>query len=149
MIETTNYEAIKICPVCGEHLVKIDDMNYITSICQHCYSTIFEEVNGTLHIIKNGIAKDNYNVSMDIFYSQLKIHEMAMQGMFGEINLGEIIASRMFRVNIYNESLFSHFAPMIKSFKPRKRPYMYFDGYEKYFKMSDKYTKETFPWFFV
>ena len=30
----------------------------------------------------------------------------------------------------------------------KKRPYMYFKGYRKYFEMSDKYTKENFPWFF-
>lgn len=69
-----NYEPIKICPICGEHLEEIDDMNYITSICPHCYSTVFEELNGTLHVIKYGIAKDKYNVSMDIFYKQFLSH---------------------------------------------------------------------------
>lgn len=142
-----SYESIKICPVCGNHLEEIDDMNYITSICPHCYSTVFEELNGTLHVIKNGIAKDKYNVSMDIFYKQFLSHQIAMRGMLGNINPGEIIASRMFKVNIYNESIFKHFSPMIKNFKV-KQPYMYFKGYEKYFEMSDKYTKETFPWFF-
>ena len=84
---------------------------------------------------------------MDIFYKQFLSHQMMLNGMFGNINLGEIIASRMFKVNIYNESIFKHFSPMIKNFKV-KQPYMYFKGYEKYFEMSDKYTKETFPWFF-
>lgn len=146
-MKENKYEELKICPVCGEHLVKIDDMNYITSICPKCYSTIFEELDSTLHIIKNGIAKDKYNVSMDIFYKQFLAHQMMLNGMFGDINPGEIIASRMFKVNIYNESIFKHFSPMIKNFK-MKQPYMYFKGYEKYFEMSDKYTKESFPWFF-
>lgn len=141
------YEGLKICPVCGEHLVEIDDMNYFTSICPKCYSTIFEELDGTLHVIKNGIAKDKYNVSLDIFYKQFLTHQMALSGMLGFVNPGEIIASRAFRVNIYDESIFNHFAPMIENFEVR-RPYMYFKGYEKYFEMSDKYTRETFPWFF-
>lgn len=144
-----NYEQIEICPVCGEHLVKIDDMNYFTSICPKCFSTIFEELNGTLHIIKNGFSKeDNYNVSLDIFYNQFIAHQMVLKGMLGDVNPGEIIASRIFRVNIYDESIFNHFFPMIKNFKMKKRPYMYFKGYRKYFEMSDKYTKENFSWFF-
>lgn len=143
------YEPIKICPVCGEQLVEIDSVNYFTSICPKCFSTIFEELDGTLHIIKNGISKeDNYNVSLDVFYSQFLIHQMMLNGMFGDVNPGEIIASRIFRVNIYDEFIFNHFFPMIKNFKMKKRPYMYFKGYRKYFEMSDKYTKENFPWFF-
>lgn len=144
-----NYEQIEICPVCGEHLVKIDDMNYFTSICPKCFSTIFEELDRTLHIIKNGFSKeDNYNVSLDIFYNQFIAHQMVLKGMLGDVNPGEIIASRIFRVNIYDEFIFNHFFPMIKNFKMKKRPYMYFKGYRKYFEMSDKYTKENFPWFF-
>lgn len=144
-----NYEQIETCPVCGEHLVKIDDMNYFTSICPKCFSAIFEEFDGTLHIIKNGFSKeDDYNVSLDIFYNQFLVHQMALKGLLGDINPGEIIASRIFRVNIYDESIFNHFFPMIENFKMKKRPYMYFKGYIKYFKMSDKYTKENFPWFF-
>lgn len=144
-----NYEQITICPVCGEHLAKIDDMNYFTSICPKCFSAIFEELDGTLHIIKNGISKeDNYNVSLDIFYNQFLAHQMVLTGMLGDVNPGEIIASRMFRVNIYNDSIFNHFFPMIENFKIKKRPYMYFNGYRKYFEMSDKYTKENFPCFF-
>lgn len=144
-----DYEQIEICPVCGEHLVKIDDMNYFTSICPKCFSTIFEELDGTLHIIKNGFSKeDNYNISLDIFYNQFIAHQMVLKGMLGDVNPGEIIASRIFRVNIYDESIFNHFFPMIKNFKMKKRPYMYFKGYKKYFEMSDKYTKEIFPWFF-
>ncbi len=145
-----NYEPIKICPVCGENLVEIDDMNYFTSICPQCISTIFEEFDETLHIIKNGFSKeDNYNVSLDIFYNQFIVHQMVLKGMLGDVNPGEIIASRMFRVNIYDESIFNHFFPMIENFKMKKRPYMYFKGYRKYFEMSDKYTKENFPWLFT
>lgn len=144
-----NYEQIKICPVCGEHLVKIDDMNYFTSICPKCFSTIFEELDGTLHIIKNGFSKeDNYNVSLDIFYNQFLAHQMVLKGLLGNVNPEEIIASRIFRVNIYDESIFNHFFPMIENFKMKKRPYMYFKGYRKYFEMSDKFTKENFPCFF-
>ena len=124
-------------------------MNYFTSICPKCFSTIFEELDGTLHIIKNGFSKeDNYNVSLDIFYNQFLAHQMVLKGILGDVNPGEIIASRIFRVNIYDESIFNHFFPMIKNFKMKKRPYMYFKGYRKYFEMSDKYTKENFPWFF-
>lgn len=144
-----NYEQIEICPVCGEHLVKIDDMNYFTSICPKCFSTIFEELNGTLHIIKNGFSKeDNYNVSLDIFYNQFIAHQMVLKGMLGDVNPGEIIASRIFRVNIYDESIFNHFFPMIKNFKIHVRTFLHFKGYRKYFEMSDKYTKENFSWFF-
>lgn len=144
-----SYKTIKICPVCGGQIVEIDNMNYFTSICPKCFSTIFEELDGTLHIIRNGISKeDNYNVSLDIFYNQFLVHQMALKGMLGDVNPGEIIASRIFRVNIYDESIFKHFYPMIKNFKMKKHPYMYFKGYRKYFEMSDKYTKENFPWFF-
>lgn len=144
-----SYEAIKICPICGEQLEEIDDMNYFTSICPKCFSTIFEELDGTVHIIRNGISKeDGYNVSLDVFYNQFLVHQMALKGMLGSINPSGIIASRIFNVNIYNESIFNHFWPMVKNFKMKERPYMYFKGYKKYFKMSDKYTKETFPWFF-
>ena len=142
-----NYESIKICPVCGNYLEEIDDMNYITSICPHCYSTVFEELNGTLHVIKNGIAKDKYNVSMDIFYKQFLSHQIAMSGMLGNTNLGEIIASRMFKVNIYNEDIFNHFYPMVKTFKT-KSSYIYFDGYEKYLEMAKDYFKGVYPIFY-
>ena len=142
-----NYESIKICPVCGNHLEEIDDMNYITSICPHCYSTVFEELNGTLHVIKNGIAKDKYNVSMDIFYKQFLSHQMAIRGMLGNTNLGEIIALRMFKVNIYNENIFNHFYPMVKKFKI-KSSYIYFDGYEKYLEMAKDYFKGVYPIFY-
>ena len=147
MIETTNYEAIKICPVCGERLVKIDDMNYITSICPHCYSTVFEEINGTLHVIKNVNAKDNNNVSMDVFYKQFLTHQMVMQGIIDCGNLGEIMFLRMIKGNIYEESIFNHFAPMVKKFK-MITPYKYFEGYEKYLDMAKDYYKDVQPTFY-
>lgn len=147
MIDTSNYKPNNYCPCCGATLVKIDDMNYFTLICPECYTTVFEEIDGKVHSIKNGIASDGYNVSLDIFYKQFMGHEMMLNGMFGKINPGEIILSRIFRRNIYDELIFKHFSPMIHDFTDR-RPYMYFKGYSKYFKMSDKYTKETFPWFF-
>lgn len=141
------YNSVEICPVCGAKLEKIDDMNYITLICPKCHSTIFEELNGTLHIIKYGIAKDGYNVSMDIFYKQLLAHQMQLSGMFGMMNPGEIFMSRILKLGIYNEYIYKHFTPMMRDFEIQ-RPYIYFDGYDKYLKMSEKYTKETFPWFF-
>lgn len=147
IMKENNYEPIKICPVCGEYLEEIDDMNYITSICPHCYSTVFEELNGTLHVIKNGIAKDRYNVSMDIFYKQFLSHQMVMRGMLGNANIGEILASRMFNVNIYNRSIFNHFYPMMGNFKA-KSSYIYFDGYKKYLDMAKEYFKGVYPNFY-
>lgn len=142
-----NQKTIKYCPICEKELIDIDDMNYFTSICPKCYSTVFEELNGKVHVIKNGIAKDKYNISLDIFYKQFLAHQMLLKGMLGDVNPGEILCMRMFRLNIYNESIFNHFINMIEKFKMRK-PYIYFDGYEKYLEMSDKYTRENFPWFF-
>lgn len=147
MKETINRDATRICPICGEHLVKIDDMNFITSICPHCYSAVFEEMNGTLHIIKNGIAKDNYNVSMDIFYKQFLTHQMAIQGIIDCGNLAEIVFSRMLKTNIYDELIFNHFIPMVKNFKVIT-PYKYFEGYEKYLYMAKEYYKDVYPTFY-
>lgn len=147
-MKNNNFKKTEFCPLCGEHLVEIDDMNYITSICPHCFSTIFEELNGVLHVVKNGIDEDGYNVSMDVFYSQLLIHYMALSGKLGNVNTGEIIALRMFKLNIYNNLIFNHFSQMVKTFVLKERPYMYFKGYEKYFELSDKFTKETFPHLF-
>ncbi len=138
---------INVCPICGEMLVKIDDMNYFTSLCPQCHSAVFEELDGTLHVTKSGIAQDGYNVSLDIFYKQLVCHQMAIEGKFGDADLSEIMRARIFRTNIYNEAIYSYFAPMTDDFKMRQ-PYIYFNGYEKYFKMSDEYVKETFPWLF-
>ena len=109
---------IKICPVCGEHLVKIDDMNYFTSICQKCFSTIFEELDGLYILLKMVSQKeDNYNVSLDIFYNQFLAHQMVLKGLLGNVNPGEIIASRIFRVNIYDESILITSFPMIEKFQ--------------------------------
>lgn len=69
MIEM-NFKHITKCPICGEELVLIDNYNYITMICPECHSTVFEEFDHTKHVIKNGIMKDGYNASMDIFYKQ-------------------------------------------------------------------------------
>lgn len=143
-MNNTKYNPIKICPICGARIEQIDDMNYITLICPKCHSTIFEEMNGTLHIVKYGIANDEYNVSMDIFYKQLLAHQMHLNGMFGMINPGEIFMSRILKLGIYNEDIYEHFSPMISDFKMR-RPYIYFDGYDKYLKMLEQYTEETFP----
>lgn len=72
---------------------------------------------------------------------------MAMKGILGNTNFGEIIASRMFKVNIYNKNIFDHFYPMVKSFKA-KSSYIYFDGYNKYLDMAKDYFKGVYPNFY-
>ena len=56
-----------ICPICGHKLIKIDDMNYVTSICPDCHTTVFDEEDGNRHVIKHGISKkDGYNFADSI-----------------------------------------------------------------------------------
>ena len=136
------------CPLCKNKLVEIDDKNYVTSICPKCFSTVFDENNGNRHVIENGISKeDGYNISLDIVYKQFLVHQMILSGALGDINTEDIVYQRVFEENIYNKFIFNHFSPMFKNFKMRQ-PYMYFNGYKKYFEMSDTYTKSNFPQFF-
>lgn len=143
MIKTVCAKTV-ICPVCGEELINIDDMNYSTSICPKCFSTVFEETNGEIHTIRNGKDNKNYNVSMDIFLKQLLSHNMSLMGKFGIVNVGDILLYKTLSTNIYDNRIFDHFYPMIKDFKMKQR-YIYFDGYEKYLKSSDMYYRSTFP----
>jgi endogenous inhibitor of DNA gyrase (YacG/DUF329 family) len=74
-----NFEmTVQKCPFCGEELVVIDNMNFITSICPHCFTTVFEESNGDIHTIENGIMKDGYDASLDIFIKQISAHGIAL-----------------------------------------------------------------------
>lgn len=66
-----SFNNVNVCPICGEKLVVIDNMNYVTMICPKCHSTVFEELDHSIHVIKNGIMDDGYNSSLDIFYKQL------------------------------------------------------------------------------
>lgn len=143
MIKTVCAKTV-ICPVCGEELINIDDMNYSTSICPKCFSTVFEELSGEVHTIRNGKDDKNYNVSMDIFLKQLLSHNMSLMGKFGIVNVGDILLYKTLGTNIYDNRIFDHFYPMIKDFKMKQR-YIYFDGYEKYLKSSDMYYRSTFP----
>lgn len=136
------------CPICGEELIAVDDLNYFTSICPKCYSAVFEETNGALHVIENGIAQDGYNVSLDIFYKQLQSDQMAMHGILDNIDLGVIVFKRIFHIGIYHPSISKHFMRNIENFKVRAR-YIYFDGYEKYLKITDEYVTKNYPWLFV
>lgn len=135
---------IETCPICKASLEEIDDMNYSTYICPECYSAIFEEPNGNVHAVKYGIAEDGYNVSLDIFYKQILMDRMLLNGMLGMVNPSLVLLLRLVNAGIYNQKIYRHFLPMTDDFKAR-RPYIYFIGYEKYFAMSDKYAKETFP----
>lgn len=136
-----------ICPICGHELIKIDDMNYVTSICPNCYTTVFDEKYDNRHVIKYGISKkDGYNVSLDIVYKQFLSDQMIMSGRLN-VNPCEVLCRRIFKTDIYSEPMLNHFFPMFKNFKMHQK-YNYFDGYDKYFKMSDNYFRKTFPEFY-
>lgn len=133
------FKQIIICPVCGEQLVVIDDMNYITMICPDCHSTIFEEFNNTVHIIKNGIMKDGYNASLDIFYKQFIVYSMYTKSL-SSFEREEFWMEKKFLGIVNNEDImadgiYDYFIEMVKNFKMRQ-PCIYFDGYEKYLEMS-------------
>lgn len=133
---------VRKCPICGEELVIIDNMNYITSICPKCFSTVFEELFGDIHIIKNGKMKDGYDTSMDVFIKQMMAHGVAIKA--NAYNIAEIRLDMILGNNIYDKRIFNHFYPKMKKFKI-KNPCIYWDGYEKYLDMSNKYFHDTCP----
>jgi ribosomal protein S27AE len=134
-----NFNHVTKCPVCGEELVVIDNMNYITMICPKCHSTVFEELDNTIHVIENGIMKDGYNASLDIFYKQLIAYSLYAKFLsayqrkkfWSELKTTGIIANE----DILANGIYDYFINMTKGFKMRK-PCIYFDGYEKYLQMS-------------
>ncbi|POO87893.1 hypothetical protein [Clostridium sp. 3-3] len=127
------------CPFCGEELEVIDNMNFITSICPHCFTTVFEELNGKIHTIKNGIMSDGYNSSLDIFIKQLAAHGMAIKNEWADLD--DIRLDMFLGMSIYNQSIQEHFLPMMDSFN-LKQPCIYWDGYEKYLEMSKEIYKD-------
>lgn len=134
-----NFKHVTKCPVCGEELVVIDNMNYVTMICSKCHSTVFEEFNHTTHVIKNGIMKDGYNASMDIFYKQLISYSLYAKFLspyqrkkfWNEIRTNGLIANE----DILADGIYDYFIQLTKGFE-MKKPCIYFDGYEKYLDMS-------------
>jgi ribosomal protein S27AE len=138
MIEL-KYDFNTECPECGEELIVIDNMNYITMICPKCHSTVFEELDGTIHVIKNGIMNDGYDASMDIFYKQFIAYSLYARNLtetdcqkfwiekklFGEIGNEDIFA----------KGIFDYYVNKMDGFK-MKQPCIYFKGYEKYLEMS-------------
>lgn len=136
-----------ICPICGHKLIKIDDMNYVTSICPNCHTSVFDEEDGNRHVIKYGISKkDGYNISLDIVYKQFLSDQMVISGRLN-VNPGEVMCRRIFKTDIYSDPMVNHFFPMFNDFKMQQK-YNYFDGYDKYFRMSDNYFRKTFPKFY-
>lgn len=132
------------CPICGHKLIEIDNMNYVTSICSNCYTTVFDEEDGNRHILKYGISeKDGYNVSLDIVYKQFLSDQMIMSGKLN-VNPGNVICRRIFKTDIYSDLMQNHFFPMFNKFKMRQK-YNYFDGYNKYYKVSEMYFRNAFP----
>ena len=127
------------CPICGNELVVIDDFNYITMICPKCHSTVFEEYDNTIHTIKNGIMKDGYNASLDIFYKQLiayslhanSLSEHEFKMFWNEKQIRGVLNNE----DILADGIYDYFADKIDGFK-MKQPCIYFKGYEKYLEMS-------------
>lgn len=127
------------CPVCKYKLVVIDNYNYITMICPKCHSTVFEEFNHVVHIVKNGIMEDGYDVSLDIFYKQLLTHAMYANTLqrddfeeyWNRIKWIGVIGNE----DILSDGIYDYFINKIENFK-MKQPCIYFNGYEKYLEAS-------------
>lgn len=137
MIEM-NFKHLTMCPICKEELVVIDNLNYITMICPKCHSTIFQEFDATIHIIKNGIMKDGYDASMDIFYKQFIAYSLYTRSLnkreYEEFwNEKKLIG--LMGEDILADGIYDYFVDKIKFFKMRK-PCIYFKGYEKYLELS-------------
>lgn len=144
MIEI-NLDFNTVCPVCGEELVVIDNYNYATMICPICHSAVFEEFNHKIHVIKNGIMEDGYNASMDIFYKQFITYSLYARSLtkqeynefWREKKLDGIINNE----DIFADGIYDYFVDKMKSFK-MKQPCIYFNGYEKYLRMSEVDAEE-------
>ncbi|MDF2950580.1 MAG: hypothetical protein K0S18_163 [Anaerocolumna sp.] len=142
-----NFKRITKCPICEDELVLIDDMNYLTMICPNCHSTVFEELDNTVHVIENGIMEDGYNASLDIFYKQLTAYSIYVK------NLHPVLQKQFWEekqfVGIFeNEDIlaggiYDYFIDKIKGFKMRQ-PCIYFEGYKKYLEMSEPIANEFY-----
>jgi ribosomal protein S27AE len=134
-----NFKHTTKCPVCGEELVVIDNMNYMTMICPKCHSTVFQEFNKTIHVIKNGIMNDGYDASLDIFYKQFIAYSIFTRTLsksdYEEFWMGKKMVGMLDNEDIMAEGIYNYFVDKIQNFK-MKQPCIYFDGYEKYLEMS-------------
>lgn len=138
MIEI-NFKNVTKCPVCGEELVVIDNYNYITMICPECHSTVFEEFDHTVHTIKNGIMKDGYDSSMDIFYKQFIVYSLYARSLsksaYATYWSEKKMIGLLMNEDIFAEGIYDYFIDKMEGFKMRQ-PCIYFKGYEKYLEMS-------------
>lgn len=138
MIEI-NYEQNTKCPVCGKELVVIDNYNYVTMICTSCKSTVFEELDNTRHIIKNGIMEDGYNSSLDIFYKQFITYSLYARSLsksdYAAFWQEKKMIGLLGNEDIFADGIYDYFVDKIEGFK-MKQPCIYFNGYEKYLKIS-------------
>lgn len=136
-----NFKYNTKCPVCGDKLVVIDNYNYITMICPSCHTTVFEEFNHNVHVIKNGIMADGYNSSLDIFYKQLIAHSIYANSLssddFEEFWSEKLLIGILHNEDILANGIYDYFINKIKNFK-LKQSCIYFDGYEQYLEMSKK-----------
>ena len=134
-----NFSHVTVCPICGEKLVVIDNFNYMTMICPKCHSTVFEELDNNIHVIKNGIMEDGYDASMDIFYKQIvaySIYAKSLSRREYEEFWNEKKFIGLMGEDILADGIYDYFVDKVKDFK-MKRPCIYFKGYEKYLKMSE------------
>jgi len=138
-----NFKHVTVCPICGEDLVVIDNFNYITMICPKCHSTVFEELDNTVHVIKNGIIKDGYDASMDIFYKQFIAYSLYAKTL-SRREYEEFWNEKKFigfmGEDILADGIYDYFVDKVKNFKMRQ-PCIYFKGYEKYLEMSKQETE--------
>lgn len=132
------FKHVTKCPECGEELVIIDNCNYITMICQNCHSTVFEEPNHKIHIIKGGIMEDGYDASMDIFYKQFITYSLYARSLsktrYEEFWQEKRLIGMIDNEDIFADGIYDYYVDKIKDFK-MKQPCIYFKGYEKYLKM--------------
>lgn len=139
-----NFRHITVCPICGEELVVIDNFNYITMICPECHSTVFEELDNNIHVIKNGIMEDGYDASMDIFYKQLvaySIYAKSLNRQEYEEFWNEKRLIGLMGEDILADGIYDYFVDKIKNFSMRQ-PCIYFKGYKKYLEMSKSESED-------
>lgn len=138
MIEM-NFKHVTKCPICKKELVLIDNYNYLTLICPKCHSTVFEELDHTKHIIKNGVMDDGYNASMDIFYKQFITYSLYAKSLpkyeYEEFWTEKKMIGLLENEDIFADGIYDYFVDKIHDFK-MKQPCIYFKGYEKYLEMA-------------
>ena len=128
---------IQRCPICGKELIIIDNTNYFTLICRKCHTVIFEEFDGTVHKIKRGIAKDGYNVALDIFMKSLASDSMLAYTLTEEERekyyKERLFEGQILNVGIYQQDIFDYFQKeMERNNQEIRNQYIYFEGSQKY-----------------